>query len=168
MALRTVSQLTDTAQTDVVLGKTPQGAPWAQVGKRRIALSLSHTEGLLGVLASDAADCALGLDLEALHRFGELETGALEMLLSRGERALLGPRPDPTALARLWVLKEAWVKALGTGFTATPARYDTTAPHAAGWAYRFFDPGHGHIGALALCRYNAANTDWKVTTTWSC
>lgn len=91
------------------------------------AFSLAHTRyaaggpvcGLVGVAAAVGAGCELGFDLEAHDP--TLVAGDLAWVLTPREAAVLRALPvgrQAAALARLWCLKEAVVKATGEGLAA--------------------------------------------------
>lgn len=93
--------------------------------------SLAHTRstasgswcGEVGVAASTGADCELGFDLEAQDP--TLGVAELAQVLTPAEANRLRTLPagrQPAALARLWCLKEAFVKATGEGLVADLSR----------------------------------------------
>ncbi|EST21818.1 hypothetical protein N566_27090 [Streptomycetaceae bacterium MP113-05] len=81
--------------------------------------SLSHTHGLVAVAL---ADSAVGIDVEGVP---DARTAAdIAPMLHPVERAELAALPAserPTAFARCWTRKEAYLKATGAGLTETPA-----------------------------------------------
>lgn len=117
----------------VVTGATPGGAPYARspdsprpskasagAGDRRgpspgiVAVSVTHTRGLVAAAASDRAD-RLGVDVERLDRKTRPEAIARRHFLDPEVRALLNlPESERVAaFLRGWTLKESWGKAAG-------------------------------------------------------
>ncbi len=97
--------------------RDPAGKPRlvAPPGAQNLAFSLSHTEGWVG-LAAGAAPRRIGFDLEAHERPGTLDF--LADLLDPRERAALAGLDEPARRERmlaLWTLREALLKARGTG-----------------------------------------------------
>jgi phosphopantetheinyl transferase len=76
--------------------------------------SLSRSEGVAVVAVSPA--CPVGVDVEPANR--NLDIHIMEMFLSEGERIWLNNLPSEIRcedFIRLWTLKEAYAKFLGTG-----------------------------------------------------
>lgn len=103
-----------------VFRSTPAGRPIAQAaGARPIDVSLAHT----GATAVVAVWCGgrVGIDIEPTERLVPHLGRAARLIanvLTPQERVAvgaLGPDEQARALVRLWALKEAAVKALGTG-----------------------------------------------------
>jgi 4'-phosphopantetheinyl transferase len=96
------------------------------------SFNLSRTDGLVGVAAANGHNCAIGFDLEPINRnvslsiasryFRSDEIAWLESL-PRSERK--------TGFLRLWTLKEAFIKATGTGLAQDLAEFwfDLTPLH---------------------------------------
>jgi hypothetical protein len=110
------------------------------------ALSFSRARGWLATAWLDAASTArgwrIGVDLED-GESGAFQTadGLGDVGFSTGESAALDLLPEaerPPARARLWTLKEAVVKARGTGFDVDPASVAVTVPGGLGLGI----PGH--------------------------
>lgn len=103
----------------------PQGKPEiaGPAGAPPLSFNLSHTRGLVACLVTLGLDA--GVDVErpdreirdplalARHGFAASEQQALRRLTGRARSELF---------CDLWTLKEAYVKARGTGFLALPAR----------------------------------------------
>jgi 4'-phosphopantetheinyl transferase len=112
----------------------PHGRP--RVPGSPVQFSLSRTEGL-AVLAF--APGPVGVDVEPVPRSPARVARVASRLHDREQAELLalpaGRRP--AAFARVWVRKEAYLKALGTGLGRSPARdYLGTRPEPAappGW-----------------------------------
>ena len=114
-ALRFIlSRYTATEPEDLVILTGPQGKPYlGQPRPQPLFFNLSHSGGsaILGI--SHAGQ--VGIDLEAIHPVPELHTIAMQYF-SSGERAELDAAADQErAFFTTWTLKEAYVKAWGTG-----------------------------------------------------
>lgn len=97
-------------------GGTDHGRP--TIAGADIHISLSHTRGWV---AAVAAEQPVGVDVE---RVRPVVAGVLTRTLSEAEQAWLRCQPDPErAFARLWVRKEALVKA-GHGRLAAASALD--------------------------------------------
>lgn len=141
----------------VVTGASPGGAPYARApGPRRlsaaseaprsatdalrsspgtVAVSVTHTRGLVVATASDRAD-RLGVDVERLDRKTRPEAIARRHFLDPEIQTLLAlPEPERVpAFLRAWTLKESWGKAAGVAvptaltriaFDLAPSRFPT-------------------------------------------
>lgn len=110
------------------------------------------------VLHAFGCGAALGIDIERPPPRG-YDSGMLRGYLTPRERARLAPLP-PDALQRealrLWVRKEAWLKALGTGLSRDPATLELDEAVAA-CALRELPAPPGYV--VALARLGAA---WPV------
>lgn len=85
------------------------------------AFSLSHTAGL--VVCALAPCEAVGVDAERLDRAARVEA-LIPRVCSAAEQGLLGPLDADArrrAFLHRWALKEAFLKALGTGLHTNPA-----------------------------------------------
>lgn len=100
-----------------------------------VAVSVTHTRGLVAVAASLHAD-RLGVDVERLDRNTRPEAIARRHFLDPEVRALLAlPESERrTAFLRAWTLKESWGKAAGVAvptaltriaFDLAPSRFPT-------------------------------------------
>lgn len=93
--------------------------------------SLSHSQGRAAVAVSAATP--VGLDIEHV---AQATPDAIEGALSTGERAALATLPPSArdhAFTRIWVRKEALLKAAGVGLSVDPrsltvARHDLSMP----------------------------------------
>ncbi|MFI9800666.1 MULTISPECIES: 4'-phosphopantetheinyl transferase superfamily protein [unclassified Streptomyces] len=114
--------------------------------------SLSHSHGLALVAV---ARTRVGVDVQALPSPATVDA-CLPLLhpAERQEIARVPPERRPTAFARLWSRKEAYLKGLGTGL-ARAADLDYLGEGAeswrpAGWTVRNIPLCEGHVGAAAL------------------
>jgi 4'-phosphopantetheinyl transferase len=108
---------------ELVIGHDPAGRPFLAVpGSPQLHVSLATRAG---VVAVGLARRPLGVDVESV------DAGAAPPLdlLHPDERRLLEttkPAGRSVAFARLWVAKEAYVKALGTGFARPPESFSVS------------------------------------------
>lgn len=110
------------------------GKPIAQVNGQRIPIgfNLSHSGGY-GLIAI-AAHEQLGIDVEE-RKPGRNFEGIGKRVYGPAERRLLAKANGPRKAAlfyRLWTLKEALIKALGTGFTLNPSTFEVPEPMLSG------------------------------------
>lgn len=144
----------------------------ASNGKPRIAaahgvagleFNLTHTEGLTALAVT--RDAGLGVDAENITRGASLDIA--QHYFTRDEVAALeGLEGAPRQLRfyELWTLKEAWLKATGSGL-ATPLdriSFDflretaTVAEETGGpWHFTQFHPGETHVLAIAVHQSSA-------------
>ena len=148
------------AEADIELTTDPYGRP--SLVAEDIDFNLSHA-GSCVVLALSVA--RVGIDVETVERVRDWRAIA-GRFFSAGERAAIAAcaaSGQRTAFFRTWVRKEAFVKALGTGVATGFGRFDVstgTEPalldariagvDAREWSIRDFDPGPGHLGAVAV------------------
>ena len=97
---------------------TDRGKPYLKGDA--LHFSVSHTRGHVFVALSDRL---IGIDAEEQDRPIRLELA--EKILSPAEKARYEAVTDKrTALLKLWVLKEAWVKYTGEGLRGYPNQTD--------------------------------------------
>ncbi len=110
-------------EREVAIGHDPAGQPFIEApGASRLRLSLATRSGVVAVAL---AERAVGVDVETV----DADTAPPLALLHPDERralALAAERERPVAFARLWAAKEAYVKALGTGFSRPPESFAVT------------------------------------------
>jgi len=92
--------------------------------------SISHCKTAIAVAIHDTP---IGIDVESIRR---VEPSLIERTMNADEQAQIAAASDPQrAFTRLWTMKEAYLKFLGTGITddlhpalatADPARFLTT------------------------------------------
>ena len=92
------------------------------------AFNVSHS-GRHGLIAIAEHGC-LGIDVEERVAQRDLE-GIGSMVYGPSERRLLGIAAGGDRVRlfyRLWSMKEALIKALGTGFSLSPSRFEIPGP----------------------------------------
>ena len=109
----------------VCMGVTPARLEFAvgMYGKpflvgRQGAFNQSHTPAFWAAAFHPNRTRQIGIDIEHAGRFGRQPADMAEAILSAAEQTTLAahdPALHPRLLARAWVRKEAFLKALGTG-----------------------------------------------------
>jgi 4'-phosphopantetheinyl transferase len=132
-----------------------------EFGAPPLAFNLSHTHGL--VACAVAHDAEVGVDVECIERVTDSRDIA-ERYFSAAELAQLDACPEGRRSAHfieLWTLKEAYLKAIGSGLAHPLDTFDFTfddagglrfnAPDArpAAWMFALFAPSPRHRLALA-------------------
>ena len=157
----------DCPNRELSFGYLRHGKPYAKVGgvRSEASFNVSHSgeHGLIafgerGGLGVDLEVRAPGRDFDGIGRsvYGPRERRALSAVAG-GEKA--------TLFYRLWSLKEALIKALGTGFSLSPARFevpqtmiegDSSAefrfPHLPGEPFRLENLGEPRFAAASAHR----------------
>ncbi|MFF1548564.1 4'-phosphopantetheinyl transferase family protein [Streptomyces sp. NPDC058291] len=139
------------------------GRPEPEPAGLGVRFNLSHDDGLIACVVTEGNRC--GVDIGPTAASGEL-VAHLGRRLGPDERArLAGAAPGARAAlaGELWVLKEAYLKALGTGLTRGPGSFtvvrrpdsriaveDPQHPGAdARWSFDLIRPGPRHVLAVA-------------------
>ncbi|MFI1399289.1 4'-phosphopantetheinyl transferase family protein [Streptomyces sp. NPDC020681] len=129
-----------------------------------VRFNISHTEGLIACVVTRGRGC--GVDVSPTPSTAELADQLRRVLApaERAELAAVAPGARPALVSELWVLKEAYLKALGTGlsrglggFSFAPRAADRIAvrdpqqPAGAAdrWWFDLLYPGPGHVVAVA-------------------
>jgi len=125
-----------------------------------LGFSISHTKGLVGVALTTRGP--IGLDIESLEREVEpLELGRSTMTDAElAALRALDPRESREQFLRLWVLKESYLKARGTGFSTHPTSFSfrlderfvvfvPPADDARSWIFQLLTAPPLHV--VALC-----------------
>ena len=110
--------------------------------------NLSHTRGMVACAFSRIAE--LGVDVETPERRNDWQR-MQEQVLSPDEITTLQSVPQALRqqqFYRLWTLKEAWSKALGTGLHSDFRELDVARPRPPLFLTRF-DPTSPFLGAVA-------------------
>jgi 4'-phosphopantetheinyl transferase len=110
----------------------PHGKPFLVAGAAApLAFNVSHSAGRALVAIGQRA---IGVDIECLERKGDLDLIA-KGVFTAAEQAELAARAAAeriTLFFRLWTVKEALIKARGSGFAYPPARFEVPAGIRAG------------------------------------
>lgn len=141
----------------VTIAHEPGGRPFI-AGRPGLHVSLATRAGIVAVALARGP---VGVDVEALS-----EAPFPLAMLHEAERRSLESLPEaarPLAFARLWAAKEAYVKALGTGFRREPdsfavtldgARFGVDDPSrpvpARGWLRTTHNGGQVTLAAAAI------------------
>lgn len=117
------------ANDKLAFGANSYGKPFALVGGEQsgVAFNVSHTASH-GLIALAQSGC-LGIDLEERVPKRSLDA-LLEAVMGPQEQADLAVLEGNEKLElfyRFWTLKEALIKALGTGFSTDPSRFELPA-----------------------------------------
>jgi 4'-phosphopantetheinyl transferase len=130
-------------------------------GAGDLQFNLAHTSGLVVMAVARAAE--IGVDVERTDKRAPLAVA--QRYFSPAEIAALGALPvaeQPRRFHRLWTLKEAYLKAIGTGvigglgsmtfhFGEAGVTFERAADAAASrWVFREFDVDGGFLLALAV------------------
>ena len=149
------------SNSELTFGYLEHGKPFAKVNGRPAAASfnVSHSgwHGLIGF----AQGPGFGVDLEMRRPDRDFDGIGSRVYGPRELRALADSGPGKAELFyRLWSLKEALIKALGTGFALSPARFEVPPvmlegqrsatfrfPHLPHHQYRLEDLGEPRFAA---------------------
>ena len=105
------------APSDWVIRETQGGKPTLESFGQAVGFSISHTDGLVGVLLS--SNSSSGIDIESLSRQVDVQKFA-KRSCSDLEREWLSRHDlsdQSAAFLKLWTLKEAYLKATGLGIS---------------------------------------------------
>ena len=144
----------------------------------RLRFSVSNSAGL--ALIAVSAMISIGVDVEAAHRFSEMEELALRFFSPRERQQLDATAPSDysSAFYRCWTRKEAYVKAIGTGLSTRLDTFDVTVdsnvPPAIlrvasdpcahqRWSLTHLEPTSLYIGALAAAIRDPTVYCWQLT-----
>ena len=157
------------APTDIGFGYEDYGKPYVESptdAKR--PFNVAHTNGLVLCGLGDANAIELiGVDVESLAR--RTSTELAERFFAAPEIASLRRRPDSDQkrfFLRIWTLKEAFIKAIGTGLRTPLADFafhdidsdnpgieflDPGLEDERTWQFFCFEPRPGFVAASAIC-----------------
>ena len=160
LARRVLARRIGCTEAEIELAVDTHGRPSLASGG--IDFNLSHAGSCVVIALSEVR---VGIDVESVERtrdwraiaqrfFSPAETAAIEACTAQQRRM---------TFFRIWVRKEAFVKALGTGVATGFDRFDVSAGteaallaariegvEAAEWSIVDFEPGAGHLGAVAV------------------
>jgi 4'-phosphopantetheinyl transferase len=114
---RTLSRYDDRAPPEWTFAATGQGKPFIADPSSPLRFSLSHTRGLVACAVAVSAE--VGIDVEPVDT-ARAHRDVAARYFARAENAGLDARPAEEYAARfaeIWTLKEAYVKALGSGLS---------------------------------------------------
>ena len=149
------------ADLDIVAGL--HGKPALAGQSDGIAFNLSNTEGFAAFAISRDAK-VLGIDVEALTTMIEPETSSLFCSAAESEMlSVLRGSARQSRLLSYWTLKESYLKATGTGLTATPVQLNIRLDRRMNairmdkvpsgddvlWHHRLFLAPSGHLIAVS-------------------
>ena len=161
----TLSRDGDRAPADWRFGKTASGKPFLlDQGACRASFSLSHANGM--VACALTTDVDVGVDVECVDRDVDVPHIASRFFApaEAAHLAQLDAEAQRDRFFDLWTLKEALVKALGTGMATSLAALAFTvgadgdirldAPHleTQAWQFGLFAPGPRYRLAVAVRR----------------
>lgn len=171
--LRTLlGQALECPPQDICFAYSVYGKPYlVQEPNLKLHFNLSHSEGLALIALTLGRD--VGVDIEKVTPSLRDDT-VPEQFFHPHEVALLRSLPQPDqaeAFLRFWVLKEAYIKALGKGLSFPLHSFDTSPVWnaRANKSYTLDDPETAKVWALRILapapRYTAAlaaeGNDWK-------
>lgn len=115
LARRLIAWRTGCDEADVVIAHDAQGAPKIVAPNPSLTLSLAGRDD---IVAAAVADGPIGVDVETIGARFDPPLNVLHP----AERAALAAAGDADheLFLRIWTAKEAYVKALGTGFSREP------------------------------------------------
>lgn len=162
--LRTIlGRYLDTRPASIEFEYNERGKPGlpAESNPKGIRFNISHSRSL--ALCAVGIKGEVGIDVEYVRRVTRPEK-ILERFFSPGEREYFHSRPDilkDRSFMSLWTIKEAYSKAVGTGFSSGLKDLDfspvitasDTSPRIEvlneAWTILPLDQGNDYIGALA-------------------
>jgi 4'-phosphopantetheinyl transferase len=144
------------------------GKPYVtEPAEAQLPFNVAHTDGLVMCGIGNRIDDLVGIDVEKLDR--RTDPGLANRYFSAPEiRFLENYQSDAdrrNAFLRIWTLKEAFIKAIGTGLQTPLADFafeeiDSERPHIrmlnqslesnTEWSFMSIEPRPGYIGAVAV------------------
>jgi 4'-phosphopantetheinyl transferase len=157
----------DTSPEAIQFNHTAHGKPWLSgpFEDAGIHFNLSHSHEL--ALAAFTLEGEVGVDLEYIKIFGDMD-GIAGRFFSAVEQAAYLALPKehkPLGFFNCWTRKEAFIKAIGEGLSHPLHQFDVTLvpgepaaflrigedpEEAAHWTLEPLQPGEDYIGSLAL------------------
>ena len=177
-----LSRYIDVAPVDWCFIINAHGKPELADAHSRYGLhfNLTHTEGLCACVVTRHIDC--GIDVEFERRDNQLQPIAQKMFAEQE----LATMPDDARTMRelffrYWTLREAYVKALGTGLSGSSKTFyfelsadDSATMHGDdetlepdSWQFQMLRFDENHIGSVALhCREQKRLLSKRVLKPW--
>lgn len=137
----------------------------------RLQFNLSHTDGLSTCIISLGTAC--GVDAEHIHRKNNINAVAQRMFADEELAVMEQEEHDPSLFYDFWTLREAYVKALGTGLAGSSKDYYFTKDKVKSaaaihfrnpvqaekplWQFKIFQPTKMHRLAVA---YQSSHSRW--------
>jgi 4'-phosphopantetheinyl transferase len=120
----------------------------SEFGKPRVKgaelhFSASHSSGLALIAVSRTRE--IGVDVERIDPAFDREGVARHFFCGGEIGAAAGSVEE---FFRIWTRKEAYVKAIGVGFSVAPESFDLSVDPS-GWSLESFSPAPGYIATLA-------------------
>lgn len=165
------------APGDVRIECNTKGKPLvaAPTSARALAVSISHTEGLVAVAVGGAS--RLGIDVEKIDRPSQHLPFSDRILAGHELRDVLAHSPAERVgrFLQYWTLKEAWAKSVGVGLGVRLCEivFDLSSPTAAAaalspsrvsehWHATLVCIGVTHLLAVCACADDATPIEWLV------
>jgi 4'-phosphopantetheinyl transferase len=123
---------------------------------RSLKFNITHTDGLIACVVFNAGE--VGIDLENVLRNVEIDAVS-RLVFSKVERAALAkkaPNKRYSQFLKMWVLKEAYLKGLGSGMWREPTgvtiKFNSRGhPRPLGpWQFSLHRPTKNHVAAVAI------------------
>jgi 4'-phosphopantetheinyl transferase len=129
-----------------------------------ISFNISHTDGLCACII--ALDKPCGIDIENIHRQNNLKAVAQRMFAEEELKAMRKSENAQQQFYHYWTLREAYVKALGTGLAGSSKEFyfEISANNKAAkihyknkqqaenrlWLFNLYQPTQEHVLSVAL------------------
>ncbi len=121
--------------------------------------NMTHTDG---IAVCSLAETEVGIDIE---RINSVNNSIIDMVCSLEERRFLD-RSDDRAfhLARFWVLKESYLKAIGCGLSIDPKNIDFSSRFPKGFSFHIYSRISGFIASV--CRRDHFDPEDGAESRW--
>ena len=151
---------------ELAFGVLRCGKPYARVGGMRAPVSFNVSHGGRHGLIAFAPAGRLGVDVEERNARRDLDGIAQTVFTpaEQAELALVHGAQKTRLFFSLWTMKEALIKALGTGFSLNPSRFEIPPalrrgrcagvfrfPHAPATGWRLENLGNARFAAAIAC-----------------
>ncbi len=161
-----LSKYADISVSDWQFTRNDHGKPELipRGGCPKLNFNLTHTTGLCACVVTKNKIC--GIDVENIHRKNNIEAVAQRMFADEELMVLNGARSDQYQFYNFWTLREAYVKALGTGLAGSSKDFYFTVDEATlaatinyrkslqiesrDWQFKIFEPTQEHRLSVAL------------------
>jgi 4'-phosphopantetheinyl transferase len=141
-----------------------RGKPFLAPGQPECEFNIAHTTGLVACALAKTGN--VGIDVESVDRVANSEEIARKYFSEREVLALQECKgvEHQTRFIELWTLKEAYLKAIGTGLSdrlndfsfeligSSGLRFNSLSGTGhTNWHFALFAPSEGHRMAVAIC-----------------